>query len=140
MKTIAYILLFAFAAGAQANPVAEINCQSKIYECDRSGTHCNWVLVSGQPIGYVLLQQDADGDIWRGTYIRDFDGHRLILKVRYDQQLDQNGQSEQSVRTSAEVWTPQVSAETTGSNRIDIGLHNQTYGRGFFCRSIKITN
>ncbi len=133
MKFVLAVLLFALGAAAQAK-TAEINCIN-----DRGGMYCDWQVLNGEPLINLHLVQDDDANIWRGVHVRERDGHRLTIDIRYEEELSQEGDLvDRNLRTKATLSTPQVSASTSGSNRVDIGLNNWNYGRGFFCRSIKI--
>jgi hypothetical protein len=133
MKLLFSILLLSAGALAQAKTV-ELTCQTKAYLCryTEMGTACGWELFNGEPVGYVDLRLNAEEGVWRGSYRRMYDGHEFIVHLRVS---DEDGAP---VRYFASLSTPAVTADTSGTGRLDIGLHNHNYGRGFFCRSVKV--
>lgn len=130
MKLLIYILILVSGLSAHAL-TAELNCQPKVLRCGNGG--CDWQLLNGEAIGYVDLEFDSNDEVWRGRYVTGIDGHTLSLRLSYT-----GDGSEGAVRVNGSLITTGVTADTSGVGRIDIALRNQSYGRGYFCRSIQI--
>lgn len=132
-------VLFALTFATYAASAVEISvgCQTKAWRCIPN-MGCQWVDTSTVRESRMILRRDPrfpndryPYEVWRGQYRDQYDNHFLTIDITYTDQDTRN-----PLTLFARLDSGGVSAETSGLDRIDIGLHNATYGRGFFCPSI----
>jgi hypothetical protein len=131
MKTVFILMLAMTAFSAQAVDVT-FKCSPKAFQCQPNGV-CQWFeMYEGVTTTIVLDQDNFDREIYRARYQSLLDGHQLTLDFRYD-----HTHPTQPLRVNAYLGATNVMAETSGSNKIDVALRNNNYGRGFNCTQIR---
>lgn len=143
MKAIALFILFSVAASASANKTAVVGCNTKAYNCWRTGKgikECGWVLTSPIVERTVRLTKDHNFpspdrpfEVWRGQLRTDTGGHDLVIDLEHTEQ-----DMLHPFKVNARLSDNGYFAETSGTDRIDIGLRVDRRGRGYFCPSIRL--
>lgn len=132
MKALLSLMLVLGGFSATAAQVT-FKCSPKAFSCGPNGD-CGWnEMYEGVPTTIVLDQDNNDQEISRARYQTMIDGHQLTLDFRYNQ-----ANQERPLRVSAYLGATNVMAESSGSDRVDIALRNNTYGRGFTCTNIRV--
>jgi hypothetical protein len=139
MKFASLILGFFVATPLWATQV-DLTCFAKAYVCTttQNGYSCAWQ--TRQPSYEATLDlvqdpnypnQDFPYQVFRAKYEASVDNHKLTLDFFYsDHDLTH------PLKVYANLNARTVMAETSGTDRIDIALRNQNYGRGFICTTL----
>lgn len=137
------ILLFVVAAFTlSANAVhVEMQCATKAYTCN-GFNGCGWV-PTANPAALVVPMykdpgypnKDAPYEVYRATYLRNYDHHRLTLMMEV-----RSPDPGSPVYVQAKLDGGNVYAEATAKEQLEIGIRGNNYGRGFICSSFKALN
>lgn len=151
MKKLTSIIILTAIATAAINSTATtvyktaiVSCKTKLYTCWRktktsSELECGWIENSQIVDRTVRLRKD-DGfpnpqfpfEVWRGQMRTDNAGHDLTMNITYS-----NRDALHPLEVNAQLADAGFYAETSGTDRIDIGLRVDKRGRGYFCPSIR---
>lgn len=144
MKSIVtFLFLFVVGPAFAADKTAVIGCNTKAYNCWRTLdgiNECGWVLTSPIVERSVRLRKDPNFpspdkpyEVWRGQLRTDTGGHDLIVEIEHSAQ-----DLLHPFKLNARLSDNGYFAETSGTDRIDIGLRVDRRGRGYFCPSIRL--
>ncbi len=141
MRTL--LIVLAFMSSAASAKVVEVTCSKKAYGCWNSteGVVCRWVSMDDAvPVQIQMYRdpnfpkEDLPWEVYRAVYQNTYDRHFLTVNVEY--RVLEGLRDPISVKASLNAGT--VIAEASGRDRIEIGLRNANYGRGFICNSIRV--
>lgn len=126
-------LLLAFGGSAALAHEVSFKCSPKAFNCGPNGA-CNWSEMYEGVVTTIPLDEDMnDQEIHRARYQTMLDGHQLTIDFRYNE-----GNQNRPLRVNAYLGATNVMAETSGTDKIDVALRNNTYGRGFVCTNIRV--
>lgn len=129
---LASLLTVGLSAFAGAQYETFVACTPKYFSC--TPAFCGWEDGVSVPEQTVKMVEDLNYPnkaypfvVWRGTYRANLDGHTLTLDIMKTD--DRN----KPVSVNALLSTPNVSAESQGTDSVTVSLRNANYGRGFSC-------
>ena len=133
MKSLMILLLTLVGASASATSMeVSFQCSPKGYDCAPGGVDCRWSQMFEGVMTTIPMRKD-NRDIHRARYQTNLDGHQLTVDFLYDEK-----NQDEPLRVNAYLAVSNVMAESSGVDKIDVALRNNTFGRGFVCSNITV--
>lgn len=138
MKSL--LLVFCLVSGyAAAAKVVSFNCAAKVYGCHNghNGVKCFWDTFEAQDYELPMREsQNASGaPLYTARFQDSIDNHLLTLNIAWIE-----GQILQPLYLRAKLDAGSVVSETTGSDKIDVSLRNDRFGRGYTCWNFQVND